>query len=48
MLCVYQAIRDLISYAAPPGSDPSQISFKRALDTARDSTTRAVPSPRGA
>ena len=47
MLCVYQAIRDLISYAAPPGLDPSQISFKRALEAARDSTTRAALSPRG-
>ena len=45
MLCVYQAIRDLISYAAPPGLDPGRISFKRALEAARDSTTRAALSP---
>ncbi|MGH3564931.1 MAG: hypothetical protein ACRDRH_02620 [Pseudonocardia sp.] len=47
MLCVYQAIRELISYAAPPGLDPSRVSFKRTLDAARDSTTRAALSPRG-
>lgn len=46
MLCVYQAIRDLISYAAPPGLDPGRISFKGALEAARDSTTRAALSPR--
>lgn len=46
MLCVYQAIRDLIGQAVPPGLDPSKISFKRALDAARDSTTRAALSPR--
>ncbi|MGH8583734.1 MAG: IS4 family transposase [Gammaproteobacteria bacterium] len=43
--CVYQAIRDLIAYAAPPGLDPGRISFKRALHAARDSTTRAALSP---
>ena len=47
MLCVYQAIRDLIAYAAPPGFDPGRISFKRALHAARDSTTRAALSPHG-
>jgi len=45
MLCVYQAIRDLISYAAPTGLDPGRVSFKRALEAARDSTTRAALSP---
>jgi Insertion element 4 transposase N-terminal/Transposase DDE domain len=45
MLCVYQAIRDLISYAAPSGLDPGQVSFKRALEAARDSATRAALSP---
>jgi hypothetical protein len=45
MLCVYQAIRDLISYAAPTGLDPGRISFKRATEAARDSATRAALSP---
>jgi hypothetical protein len=45
LLCVYQAIRDLISYAAPPGLDPARISFKRALEAAKDSATRAALSP---
>lgn len=45
MLCVYQAIRELITHAAPPGLDPGRISFKRALDAARDSITRAALSP---
>lgn len=45
MLCLYQAIRDLISYAAPTGLDPGRISFKRAFEAARDSTTRAALSP---
>ena len=45
MLCVYQAIRELISYAAPAGLDPGRVSFKRALEAARDSTTRAALSP---
>jgi hypothetical protein len=44
-LCVYQAIRELISYAAPPGLDPGRISFKRAVEAARDSVTRAALSP---
>jgi hypothetical protein len=46
MVCVYQAIRDLIDHAATPGLDPSRISFKRTLEAARDSATRAVLSPR--
>ena len=45
MLCVYQAIRELISYAAPAGLDPGRVSFKRAFEAARDSTTRAALSP---
>jgi len=45
LLCVYQAIRDLISYAAPTGLDPGRISFKRAFEAARDSATRAALSP---
>jgi Insertion element 4 transposase N-terminal/Transposase DDE domain len=45
MLCVYQAIRELISYAAPAGLDPGRISFKRAFEAARDSATRAALSP---
>jgi hypothetical protein len=47
MLCVYQALRHLIGQAAPPGFDPSRISFKRAITAAPDSTTRAALSPRG-
>lgn len=46
LLCVYQAIRELISYAAPSGLDPGRISFKRAFEAARDSTTQAALSPR--
>lgn len=45
MLCVYQAIRDLISYAAPDGLDPGRVSFSKAIDAARD-TTLAALSPR--
>jgi hypothetical protein len=45
MLCVYQAIRELISYAAPTGLDPGRVSFKRAFEAARDSLTRAALSP---
>ena len=45
MLCVYQAVRDLISYAAPTGLDPGRVSFKRAVEAARDSATRAALSP---
>ncbi|MCA1672402.1 MAG: IS4 family transposase [Actinobacteria bacterium] len=47
MLCVYQATRHLISRAAPPGLDPSRISFKRAITAARDSATQAALSPHG-
>jgi hypothetical protein len=47
MVCVYQAVRDLVGHAATPGLDPSQISFKRAIEAARDSTTRAALSPHG-
>jgi hypothetical protein len=46
MLCVYQGIRDLIAGAAPPGLDPGRVSFKRAVQAARDSATRAALSPR--
>jgi len=46
MLCVYQAIRELISYAAPTGLDPGRVSFKRAFQAARDSVTRPALSPR--
>ena len=45
MLCVYQAVRELISYAAPTGLDPGRVSFKRAFEAARDSATRAALSP---
>lgn len=44
-LCVYQAIRDMIHYAAPAGLDPGRISFTRALEAARDSATRALSPP---
>jgi len=44
-LCVYQAIRHLISYAAPAGLDPGRISFTRAVEAARDSVPRAALSP---
>jgi hypothetical protein len=46
MLCVYQAVRHLITQAAQPGLDPSRISFTRAIEAARDSTPRAL-SPHG-
>ncbi len=46
MLCVYQAVRDLIAHAAPPGLDPGRVSFKRAIQAAQDSLTRAALSPR--
>lgn len=46
MLCVYQALRHLITQAAPPGLDPSRISFTRALNAAQDSTPRVL-SPHG-
>jgi len=45
LLCVYQAVRELISYAAPSGLDPGRVSFKRAFHAARDSATRAALSP---
>jgi Insertion element 4 transposase N-terminal/Transposase DDE domain len=45
LLCVYQAVRELISYAAPSGLDPGRVSFKRAFEAARDSATRAALSP---
>jgi hypothetical protein len=44
--CVYQAVRELISYAAPPGLDPGRISFKHAVEAARNSLTWAALSPR--
>jgi hypothetical protein len=47
MLCVYQAIRDLIAYAAPPRLDPGRISFTNAIEAARDWATQAALSPRG-
>jgi Transposase DDE domain len=47
MVCVYQAVRDLVGHAATPSLDPSQISFKRAIQAARDSTTRAALAPHG-
>lgn len=46
MLCVYQAIRDLIAYAAPPDLDPGRISFTNAIEAVRDWATRAALSPR--
>jgi len=47
MLCVYQAIRDLIRQAAdPPGLHPARISFKHAAEAARDWASRAALSPR--
>jgi hypothetical protein len=45
LCCVYQAVRELISYAAPPGLDPARISFKRAVEAARDTITWAALSP---
>lgn len=47
MFCVYQAIRELAFHAAIHTSlDPAQISFKHAIETARDSATRDFsPSP---
>jgi len=46
MLCVYQAVRDLIGDAAPSGLDPGRVSFSKAIDAARD-TTLAALSPHG-
>lgn len=45
MLCVYQAVRDVITYAAPGGLDPGQISFTKTIDAAQDTITRAALSP---
>lgn len=45
MLCVYQAIRDLITQAAPPGLPPTRISFKHAAEAASDWAARAALSP---
>lgn len=45
MLCVYQAVRDVITYAAPGGMDPGRISFTKTIDAARDSITRGALSP---
>jgi hypothetical protein len=46
MLCVYQALRDLITQPADrAGIDPDRISFKSALDAARRSAG-TVLSPR--
>lgn len=46
MLCVYQALRDLITQAADQaGIDPDRISFKSALDAARRSTGSAISPP---
>ncbi len=46
MLCVYQATRDLIAYAAPPRFDPGRISFTNTFEAVRDWATRAALSPR--
>jgi hypothetical protein len=47
MLCVYQAVRDLLIHAArAPGLPPTRISFKHAAEAARDWATRAALSPR--
>lgn len=47
MLCVYHAIRDLLTHAADQhGLPPTRISFKHAADAARDWATRAALSPR--
>jgi CO/xanthine dehydrogenase Mo-binding subunit len=44
MLCVYQALRDLIAQAADrTGIDPDRISFNSALDAARRSAGTAPP-----
>lgn len=45
MLCVYQAIREVITYAAPSGLDPGRVSFTKTIDAARDTLTRAALSP---
>jgi hypothetical protein len=46
MLCVYQAVRDLLTNAArAPGLHPARISFKHAAEAARDWATRAALPP---
>ena len=46
MLCVYQALRNLITQAADQaGIDPDRISFKSALDAARRSTGSVISPP---
>jgi hypothetical protein len=46
MLCVYQALRQLITKAADQaGIDPDRISFKSALNAARRSTGTAISPP---
>ena len=41
MLCVYNALREVICHAAnTSGADPARISFTRALEAARDSAQR--------
>jgi len=46
MLCVYQALCDLITQAADrAGIDPDRISFKSALDAARRPAGTALPPP---
>jgi hypothetical protein len=46
MLCVYQALRQLITRAADQaGIDPDRISFKNALNAARRSTGTAISPP---
>ncbi len=46
MLCVYQAVRDLIGYATPDGLDPGRVSFAKAIDAARDTTLAALSPQR--
>ncbi|MHB1472229.1 MAG: IS4 family transposase [Dermatophilaceae bacterium] len=36
MLCVYQGIREVITYPAPPGLDPGRVSFTKTIEAARD------------
>ncbi len=46
MLCVYQALRQLITKAADQaGIDPDRISFNNALNAARRSTGTAISPP---
>ena len=47
MLCVYQAVRDLVAYAAAPKLDPGRVSFTNAMQAARDWASRAALSPHG-